>query len=175
MTTITQNLILQFIDLALSELTGEWIIIGGAVPHLLGSGERPTLDIDLAGPDSATQADTLKLMAIAEKLGLPIESINQAASFFLKRIPDWQSNLVIIRSNTKCKIFRPNIELFFKLKLQRASESDVLDLMSMWKLEADKEKLRARISEICESCIKSADQPVKARVETLRSLIRSMS
>jgi hypothetical protein len=167
MTLITAKVVDRFIDLVLKELKGEWVIVGGVVPYLLGSSERPTLDIDIAGPDEASQADTLKLMDIAETLGLPVESINQAASFFLKRIPDWQKQLVLIRSNQHCKVFRPSIELYFALKLQRGSESDIADLMSAWKLETDKEKFRVIVKNLCHSHIVGIETPLKTRVEKL--------
>lgn len=173
MTTITAKLIDQFVDLVLKELKGDWVIIGGAVPYLLGSSERPTLDIDIAGPDGAIQADTLKLMEIAQTLGLPIESINQTASFFLKRILGWQNQLVLIRSNQHCKVYRPNIELYFTLKLQRASESDIADLMTVWKLDSDKETFRSKVKLICTSHIESTEVPLKTRIEKLLAFIET--
>jgi hypothetical protein len=46
---------------------------------------RVTEDIDLVGtrPDSR-----LRLMELAERLGLPIEAMNSAADFFVRRISD---------------------------------------------------------------------------------------
>ncbi len=173
MTSITIKLVDRFVDLVLKELEGDWVIIGGVVPYLLGSSERPTLDIDIAGPDEATQADTLKLMDIAQTLGLPVESINQAASFFLKKIPGWQKQLVLIRSNQHCKVYRPNIELYFTLKLQRASESDIADLMIVWKLEKDKAKFRPIIKQICQSFIASVESPHRTQVENILSFVES--
>ena len=87
MTVINTKISKKFLELAAKELKGDWVVMGGTVMVLMGVNERFTVDIDLAGPKTATQADTLKLMTIAEKIGLAPEAINQAGAFFLNRIP----------------------------------------------------------------------------------------
>ncbi len=125
----------KFLELASKELKGKWVVLGGTVMVLLGVKERFTVDIDLAGPETATQADTLKLMAIAEKIGLPPEAINQAGAFFLYRIPKWQENLMPIIETKQFSLYRPNSFLFLQLKISRLSESDLSDCLNMLKIE----------------------------------------
>jgi hypothetical protein len=125
----------RFFELAAKELKGDWIILGGSVMVLLGVNERFTVDIDLAGPKNATQADTLKLMTIAEKIGLAPEAINQAGAFFLSRIPRWEDNLVPILKTKHFSLSRPNSFLFLQLKIARLSESDLGDCLNMLKIE----------------------------------------
>jgi len=135
MKAINSKISKKFLDLASQELQGDWVIMGGAVMVLLGVSERFTVDIDLAGPETATQADTLKLMTIAEKIGLAPEAINQAGAFFLNRIPHWKENLVTILRNEKFTLSRPNSFLFLQLKMARLSESDLSDCINMLKIE----------------------------------------
>jgi hypothetical protein len=135
MTAISSKISKKFLDLASQELQGDWVIMGGAVMILLGVRERFTVDIDLAGPEAATQADTLKLMGIAEKIGLAPEAINQAGAFFLNRIPHWKENLVTMIKSDKFSLYRPNSFLFLQLKIARLSESDLSDCINMLKIE----------------------------------------
>jgi hypothetical protein len=135
MTGIDSKITHRFLELAAKELKGHWIILGGSVMVLLGVNERFTVDIDLAGPKTATQADTLKLMTIAEKIGLAPEAINQAGAFFLNRIPRWEDNLVPILETKHFSLSRPNAFLFLQLKIARLSESDLGDCLNMLKME----------------------------------------
>jgi hypothetical protein len=69
-------------------------------------------------------------MNIAQKSGLPIEAINPAADFFLRQISDWKKSLVLFKVGLKGSLYRPSLELYFKLKLNRCSESDIQDCIS---------------------------------------------
>ncbi|MBF0443814.1 MAG: hypothetical protein HQK54_18040, partial [Oligoflexales bacterium] len=75
---ITEELIHSFLKLAGERLEGDWVILGGSVLPLLGINYRVTIDIDIGSclPD-VSQKQILILMEIAEKLGLPVESVNQ--------------------------------------------------------------------------------------------------
>src|SRR3989338_7257233 len=106
-----KKLLDKFIRLLGDEVSGDWIIIGGSVLPWLGASFRHTEDIDIVGPKNSTQKDTLTIMEIAQTLGLPIEAINQAASFFFYRILDWEKNLILIHKGSKASIFRPNATL----------------------------------------------------------------
>ena len=66
-------------------------------------------------------------MKIAEDLGLPIESINQAGAHFLYKIPNYTKNLVLLYKGKRATIYRPNTMLFFQLKIPRLLESDFQD------------------------------------------------
>jgi hypothetical protein len=135
MTVINTKISKKFLELAAKELKGDWVVMGGTVMVLMGVNERFTVDIDLAGPKTATQADTLKLMTIAEKIGLVPEAINQAGAFFLNRIPRWEDNLVPILQTKHFSLSRPNSFLFLQLKIARLSESDLGDCLNMLKIE----------------------------------------
>ncbi len=48
-----------------------------------------TADIDIVGI-SGGQADRFALMGLAEELGIPIETMNSAADFFVQKVPGWK-------------------------------------------------------------------------------------
>lgn len=135
MKVINSKISKKFLELVSKELRGDWVLMGGAVMVFLGVNERVTVDIDLAGPQTANQSDTIKLMTIAEKIGLSPEAINQAGAFFLHRIPNWQENLVPLLRTDKFSLSRPNSFLFLQLKLSRLSESDLSDCINILKIE----------------------------------------
>ncbi len=126
----------RFLRLAGDRLEGDWVMVGGALLPLLGVRHRVTLDIDIAGPQDARGEQSLILMEIAEQLGLPVEAINQAAAFFLRRIEGWQDNLILLHRGKNAAIYRPNVTLFLLLKLGRMSESDLADCLEFIKLGA---------------------------------------
>ena len=127
--SITSELMSKFVKSAATRLSGSWVIIGGSVLQLLNISARTTEDIDVAGPQTATQADILTLMEISQSLGLPIETINQAGAFFLHKIENWEKKLILVHKEGKASIYRPNLELFLRLKIARLSESDLEDCL----------------------------------------------
>ena len=131
MTSIDHTLLMRFVTLAVERLEGDWVVLGGTVLPLLGIEHRVTLDIDVAGPQTAGNRDLLTLMGIADELGLPVETINQAATFFLHRVPDWANLLVPVQTGAKARVLRPNATLFMLLKLERLSEADLSDCLQM--------------------------------------------
>jgi hypothetical protein len=118
-------------------LSGDWVILGGAVLHLLNLDIRVTTDIDIAGPVTATTKDTIVLMDIASELGLPVEAINQAASYFLFKIAGWEKSLVLIHEGQSARILRPDVNLFLQLKISRLSESDLMDCLAILEAAAE--------------------------------------
>ncbi len=108
--------------------------MGGSVLPLLGVEYRVTLDIDVAGPDDAGMDQALALMEIAEELGLPVEAINQAGAYFLRRIRGWERHLVEIHRGRGARILRPDATLFVLLKIDRLTESDLTDCVEMIRL-----------------------------------------
>ncbi len=116
-------------DLVAEKLSGRWILIGGTLLPALGREVRATQDIDFIGLGPRERAAQLELMAIAEELELPIESINQAAGYYLEKLKTLPSDFLPIRSNKRIQIFRPSFRLYLELKIQRLSESDLLDLI----------------------------------------------
>jgi hypothetical protein len=127
MKSISSAVMRRFVKAAGDRLTGDWVVIGGAVLPLCGIDRRVTVDIDVAGPASATQADMLVLMEICASLGLPIEAVNQAGAYFLHKIPNWQKSLVEVHRGKTATIHRPDVNLFVRLKLARLSETDLED------------------------------------------------
>lgn len=131
MTEINQALLKKFVSLAGDKLTGQWVLLGGTLLPLLGLNQRVTMDIDMAGPMESVQADTIKLMDIAQSLGLPPEAINQAAAYFLFKIEDWHDHIVLLHKGKKATVYRPDATLFVQLKMGRLSEADLADCKVM--------------------------------------------
>lgn len=171
---MTPELLKRFLKLAGDRLSGDWIIIGGTVLPLLGIDHRTTTDIDIAPADSENMKETLELMKIAEDLNLPIESINQAASYFLHKIKLFQNHLILMHRGKHASIFRPDLELFFQLKLQRFSESDLADCLEYFAYaKKNNETIRS------DQLLRSIDKEIKKnphaekqkRLETLKAQI----
>lgn len=128
---ISKAIIEKFLIMAGKELHGEWILLGGAVIPLIDKSIRVTYDIDFVSKSDSSNTELLKLFKVAEKLNLPVETINSSAGFFLRKIPKWEANIVILFQSKSCTIYRPNVNLFIELKINRMSESDLLDCQSM--------------------------------------------
>lgn len=165
----------KFIKILGKRVKGDWIILGGTVLPLLEASSRHTKDIDLAAPLHATQKDILTLMDIAESLHLPIEAINQAAGFFLYRIPDWQKEIILFHKGTKANVFRPSATLYLLLKIKRMNETDLDDCLKM--IEFSKRQREAidknRIISSIKNEIKSS--PTFSKTERLKELLLKLS
>lgn len=111
-------------------LHGDWLLVGGALAALwLDEPSRTTEDVDLVGL-SGVPEERLDLMQFAEEMGLPIEAVNSAADFFVRRIPGWQEEIEIFRTGPKSRIYRPTPTLFLLLKIDRLSEQDLGDCLA---------------------------------------------
>ncbi len=161
----------KFLEIAANRLEGNWVVIGGTVLPLLGSNHRGTVDIDLAGPRKASQKDTLALMEIAQELGLPVETINQAGAFFLFKIQDWEKKIIELHKGKKATFFRPNLELFLELKMGRLNESDLSDCLEFISYTHEKkESLNAEllIKKVRKEIKNSKENPAKeARLQQI--------
>jgi hypothetical protein len=115
---------------AADTLDGDWMLVGGALAALWFSPERTTQDIDLVKRASSND-DRLRLMEVAEAEGLPVESVNSAADFVLRRIPDWTSGAVLLRSGKRAHIYRPSATVFLLSKLRRLGEQDLDDCIAL--------------------------------------------
>jgi hypothetical protein len=115
------------------ELNGEWVLIGGTVLPALGIDYRATVDVDLIPIHNNDNEALLELMNLADSMNLPIESINSAGTFFLKKQTHFEKNLVLLHKGKKGKIFRPDFLLYLKLKIARLSEQDLSDITEMLK------------------------------------------
>lgn len=174
MTEINSLLLKKFINEALKHLNGEWIIFGGTVLPLLNIDHRTTIDIDIAPIERNNKNQNLDLMQIAEDIGLPIEAINQAGSFFLYKIPDWRKNILLVKKNKTCSIYRPNGTLFLQLKISRLSSTDLSDCLVMIKYckqnkePIDHELIKLSIQKEMKNCL---DLNKKSRLKELSSFI----
>lgn len=168
MNPINQKALTHFLEKAGDRLTGDWVIIGGSVLALVGAQYRVTNDIDLAGPEEATQKDNLLLMEIAEELGFPVETINQAGAFFLSKIPQWKKMIVLHHKGKKAAFYRPNATLYVLLKMPRLTESDLTDclkLMELYPQEIDSSLLLRKL----EQEMSKADGQKTSRLSKLRT------
>ena len=129
MTVLTNKLLQKFLKLAGKKLKGDWIIMGGTVLPLLGVNYRVTVDIDLVAIGGDSNSQNLSLMSIADELGLPVETINQAGEYFLSKIKDVDSNLIELYCGESARMFRPNLYLYLKLKISRLTETDCTDCL----------------------------------------------
>ncbi len=119
----------RLLQSAAEKLTGDWILVGGAAAAVWFAPGRTTEDLALIGPHG-TNAELLLLMEIAESHGLPVETINPATGFYLRRIIGWDREVVLLREG-RASIYRPNATLFLLLKLGRLGEKDLDDCMAL--------------------------------------------
>lgn len=134
MKLLDSKLLEKFLKLAGDRLTGDWILIGGTVLPLLGMEIRVTTDIDLLPfGKKDSHSVILVLMRIAEELDLPIETVNQAGLYFLEKIPDYQKHLIVLRRGKNATIYRPDVNLFLRLKMERMTDSDLSDCLAFLK------------------------------------------
>ncbi len=167
---IDSKLMKKFLATALNVLEGEWIIIGGTVLPVMGIDLRVTVDIHMVNLDAkSSNRHSLQLMEIAQSLGMPVETINQAGAYFLSKIDDVREHLVLLEGSKKCKIYRPDAYLFLKLKIARLSESDLEDCIAFATHNVDDfEKNRKAIFVLIKNAMKSATPDVKERLMELQ-------
>jgi hypothetical protein len=160
MKPIDKKLLAKFVQMAGDRLKGDWVIIGGTVLPLVGVHHRVTVDIDIVGPPDAGQEQTLVLMEICESLGLPVEAVNQAGAFFLRRIEGWERDLV-----------RPNTTLFILLKLPRLTESDLADCLELLKVARARKEVPdvSRLTKAIANALKKG--PLEEKSNRLQSLL----
>lgn len=173
---INHSIVNKFIKKALENLNGDWVIIGGTVLSLLGIEDRVTVDIDLISlRNNHSNAQTIKLMEIADSLGLPVETVNQSGEFYLKKIPNFMDHLELFAESRKCKIYRPNAYLFFELKLARMTETDILDCIKFMKYkEAETLSHKAKILSLIKDISKSVNSEKRERLMSLQDKIRNL-
>lgn len=174
MKTIDSKLIKKFTSLALKKLDGDWVLIGSTVLLALNIDHRSTMDIDMVPTSAIGRDQTLLLMDIAQELEMPIESINQTGAYFLRKIKNWQTRLVLIGESKKVRIYRPNGTLFLQLKISRLSPSDLEDCLQMLLFcQKTKEKIETEfLSKIIKTQIESKIEPEKlSRLKNLKAAL----
>jgi hypothetical protein len=128
-TTFDRARIAALIEAISDQLEGDWLLIGGALVALWLEPDRTTEDIDLIGM-RGEPAERYALLDFAARSGLPIESINSAADFFVQRIPGWREQVEVLRVGARGRILRPAPTLFLLLKIGRLSERDLADCLA---------------------------------------------
>lgn len=127
------KLLTEFLKQAGEKLKGRWLLVGGTLLPALGVNLRSTVDIDFIGLGKAEAEQQLELMELAESLGLPVDTVNQAAAYFLKKVGHSPEDLIELYRGTSATIYRPTVELYWKLKVGRLSESDAEDCLEYFK------------------------------------------
>lgn len=152
-------------ELAGERLDGEWLLIGGSAAAAWFSPGRTTEDIDLIGL-GGTQAERFALLELAVHVGIPIEAVNSAADFFVRRIADWRAHLVVLHRGPRATIFRPDATLFLLLKIGRLSETDLGDCLAL--IEHGDSIERERILAALDAQPPTEDIAMRARRAALR-------
>jgi hypothetical protein len=119
----------QVVEAVAERLPGDWLLIGGALAALWLEPRRTTEDVDIVGL-AGTVDERLALMRLAAELALPVEALNSAADFFVRRIDGWRDELEPFRTGTRGRIHRPTVTLFLLLKLERLTEHDLADCLA---------------------------------------------
>lgn len=168
--SIDSKVMKKFIDVAITRLEGEWIVIGGTVLPLLGVDLRSTVDIDLIQLEMKnSNQSSLILMEIAEALGMPVETINQAGAYFLSKVDDVKEHLVLFQESKKCKIYRPDVYLYLKLKIARMSAVDLEDCLAFIKVNSNEFiQHKKSISLLLKCVLKSATEEKRERLIELQ-------
>jgi hypothetical protein len=132
-----QRDILVLYESLVQHLHGEWILVGGALLHVLDPGNRETLAIDIVPVHDITNRDQLRIMELADNAGFAPEVINFGADYFVKKQPGWQDELIVLYQSDTLTLYRPTKKLFRSMKQQRGSETDLSDIALYETLDAD--------------------------------------
>ena len=109
-----------------------------------------------------------------DMLGLPVETLNSAADFFVERIDGWRQEIEIFRKGSQGTIFRPTPTLFLLLKLGRLSEQDLDDCLALIEL-AHRTAMpldRQRLSNAVDELPATGDAELAERRRRLRDALR---
>ena len=117
------------VDAITERLPGDWLLVGGALVALWLEPRRTTEDVDILGL-GGTVEERMSLMSLAAELGLPVEALNSAADFFVRRIAGWRDELELFRQGARGRVYRPTVTLFVLLKIERLSERDLADCLA---------------------------------------------
>jgi hypothetical protein len=126
------NFVDETLNYLCNELGGDWLLTGGSLVKLLFDQARVTEDIDLVNIRHSQPTDEKNLDLLFRWLiekGSGPEWVNSAVQPFVKEIPNWNQEIILLRSGTKGKIYRPNITFFTYLKLRRGTKLDMNDLI----------------------------------------------
>jgi hypothetical protein len=158
------------VEAVVERLDGEWLLIGGALVALWLEPRRVTEDVDIVGL-RGTADERYDLLTLADDLGLPVEAVNSAADFFVRRIAGWKDEIEVWKRGSRSVVYRPTTTLFLLLKMRRLSEQDLLDCRAaLDHAPAETRALdRARVAAAIDALDPSDDPDVTARRSTLRA------
>ena len=128
MEAATQEEILRYI---VDDLGGDWFLTGGGLVRMSFDSTRGTEDLDLVRISTPGQSDDAAKQALFRWLidrGLGPEWVNSAVEPFVREVPNWENETVLIRTGAKGRLFRPSLTLFVYLKLRRGTEIDIVDI-----------------------------------------------
>jgi hypothetical protein len=171
---LDRDRIRRFLDVASRRLSGEWLLVGGAAAAVWFSAARVTEDILLVGLEG-TAEERLRLMELAVEEGLPVEAVNSAADFFLRRIEGWRDHIEPLLRGPSATIHRPDATLFLPIKCPRLSEIDLgdclalLDFVRMEALALD----RRRVLRALASLPETDDEALGARRARLQAALQA--
>lgn len=111
-------------------LEGDWLLLGGSLVAAWLDVERTTEDIDVVGI-AGCEEPRLRLLELADALSLPVETVNSAADFFVRRIQGWDREVELLHEGRNARVFRPTPTLFLLLKIGRLSERDLADCLAV--------------------------------------------
>jgi hypothetical protein len=169
---LSMERIQRLVEAAGEQLTGDWVLVGGALAALWFAADRVTVDVDLISlPDRPERRYELMDFALAQ--GLPLEAVNSAADFFLRRIPGWVDDLELLHAGEHARIFRPTPALFLILKCGRMSEADLGDCLGLLALvqRTGMPMDRARVLAHLAGLPPSESENATTRRETLREAL----
>lgn len=162
----------EVVTAIVDRLEGEWLIVGGALVALWLTPRRVTEDIDVVGLRGIPE-ERIALLELADELGLPIEAVNSAADFFVRRVDRWRDEIEVFRRGKKGVLFRPSTTLFLLLKIGRLSEQDLSDCVALLR-RCKRESIpvdRERVVRALRGLEPAADAALKRRrAKLLRSL-----
>jgi hypothetical protein len=170
--TFDRSRIQALLELAGERLEGEWLLIGGGAAASWFAPERTTEDLDLIGL-GGTQAERFALMELAAAAAIPIEAVNSAADFFVRRIDGWRDQMIELHRGSRSTIYRPNATLFLLLKIGRLSAVDLDDCLALLKhVEGSNEPVdRDRVRDQLRALPQSDDLLLQQRRAALRDAI----
>ncbi|MEK6706436.1 MAG: hypothetical protein AABZ06_11680 [Bdellovibrionota bacterium] len=125
--------IIEIIDFLVNKLGGDWFLTGGALVKISFDESRGTEDVDLLRirhPRLSDEGAKNKLFRWLIDRGLGPEWVNTAVEPFVREVPKWEDETVLIKQGKLGCVFRPNLTLFVYLKLRRASEIDIKDIQT---------------------------------------------
>lgn len=163
----------RFLSRAADALEGDWVLIGGAAAAVWFAPGRTTEDIDLIG-SHGTNAERLRLMEVADAEGLPVEVVNSAADFYIRRYPEWNREVVLLREGA-ARIFRPTATMFLLFKIGRLGEQDLDDCLALlaW-CDAHGESVdRARVTAALAALAETTDAALAERRRQLADALAS--